>query len=105
PKNVLFAPSSRICADTYGISGASSDRPGMFTTQKVVITPLSCTSTSIDVASPVIGSVPRDAAYTPWLDGARAPMIFPSPSPARYRAVAAPGAKVYSSLVDVVIPV
>ena len=64
PKNVLLAPSSRICADTYGISGASSDRPGMFTTQNVVIAPLSCTSTSIDVGSPVFGSVPRDAAYT-----------------------------------------
>ena len=44
----------------------------MFTTQNVVITPLSCTSTSIDVASPLIGSVPRDAAYTSLLDGARA---------------------------------
>ena len=69
PKKQLFAPSSRICADTYGISGASSDRPGTFTTQNVVITPVSWTSTSIDVGSPDFGSVPRDAAYTSSLDG------------------------------------
>ena len=77
----------------------------MFTTQKVLITPVSFTSTSTDVGSPVFGSVPRDAAYTSSDDGARPPMIFPSPSPLRYRVVAVPAVSVYSSRTGTVIPV
>ena len=105
PKNVLSAPSSNTCAETYGISGASSDRPGTLTTQNVVTTPLSCTSTSTVVGSPVRGSVPRDAAYTSVAPSAWPPTILPRAKPFKYIVVATPAVTSKSKRIGTVMPV